>query len=357
MRSTGESNLHRAKVQCEAFVRIAEEEGRPDTTKEHLLRIVDDTLRRLGQEPVQTPTVKGYLEKWLANQAGSISESTHYKYTQIVRDFLASLGSRASLKLSQITDADIVSFRDTLLAGGRSAQTVNFVVRQVLKLPFKMAVESGLLDRNPVALVKMLRGTKATKGTFSPEQIGKLLATVEGDWRGLILAGYYTGARLTDLSRLRWASVDLEEKTITFTQGKTGGVVKIPIHPELEAWLRLAPRQPSRGAGGEPVFPALCARAANGQTGLSHTFTRLLQQAGIVSENIRERKGQFGRSVSALSFHSLRHSFNTHLANAGVSQEQRQLLTGHMSAKVNDVYTHHKMETLRSAVGKLPSIS
>ena len=68
---------------------------------------------------------------------------------------------------------------------------------------------------------------------------------------------------------------------------------------------------------------------------------RVLVDAGIDEGNIRERNGAAGRSVSALSFHSLRHSFNSALANAGVSQELRQKLTGHASADMNTIYTHH----------------
>ncbi|MBV8175222.1 MAG: tyrosine-type recombinase/integrase [Verrucomicrobia bacterium] len=69
-------------------------------------------------------------------------------------------------------------------------------------------------------------------------------------------------------------------------------------------------------------------------------------------------RGKEGRSVSLLSFHSLRHSFNSAMANAGVAPEIRQLLTGHASAEMNKVYTHHELETVRGAVesiSRLPS--
>jgi integrase len=62
------------------------------------------------------------------------------------------------------------------------------------------------------------------------------------------------------------------------------------------------------------------------------------------------------RKFSKLSFHSLRHTFNSSLANAGVSQERRMKLTGHTSAEVNTGYTHHEVETLRDEVNKLPRL-
>jgi integrase len=52
----------------------------------------------------------------------------------------------------------------------------------------------------------------------------------------------------------------------------------------------------------------------------------------------------------------LRHSFNSALVNADVSQEIRQKLTGHASAAMNEVYTHRELEPLRKAIAKLPRI-
>ena len=64
-----------------------------------------------------------------------------------------------------------------------------------------------------------------------------LLEVAEGDWRGLILSGYFTGGRLVDLARLILDDIDLSEKTITFLQRKTGSSVQIPIHQDLYEYL------------------------------------------------------------------------------------------------------------------------
>jgi integrase len=70
----------------------------------------------------------------------------------------------------------------------------------------------------------------------------------------------------------------------------------------------------------------------------------------------KAKKGGEGRTVRTLTFHSLRHSFNSALANAGVSQEIRMKLTGHVSAEMNNGYTHHELEPLRAAIQRIPSI-
>ena len=158
-----------------------------------------------------------------------------------------------------------------------------------------------------------------------------------------------------DLARLRWDSVDLGHKTISFAQKKTGEAVKIPIHPDLEAHLLKSKR---RNGTGRPLFPQLFNKPGSGKSGLSMAFKRIMAKAGIKDEISRKRSGKEGRSVSLLSFHSLRHSFNSAMANAGVAPEIRQLLTGHASTEMNKVYTHHELETVRRAVesiSRLPS--
>lgn len=100
----------------------------------------------------------------------------------------------------------------------------------------------------------------------------------------------------------------------------------------------------------KPVFPKLFDKCGAGRSGLSMSFKRLMQRAGIEDGVAPERDGKLGRNVSRLSFHSLRHSFNSAMANANVPLEIRQKLTGHASQDMNKQYTHLELETVRRAV-------
>ena len=79
----------------------------------------------------------------------------------------------------------------------------------------------------------------------------------------------------------------------------------------------------------------------------------VVERAGIEP---KRTNASGGRKLSNLSFHSLRHTFNSALANAGVSQEIRQKLTGHVSAEMNTIYTQFELAPLRAAVEKLPML-
>jgi integrase len=156
------------------------------------------------------------------------------------------------------------------------------------------------------------------------------------------------------VANVAWSAIDLPVKTITYRARKTNKLVTIPIHPELENYL-LELTAPD--SGNVFVFPKLAGRCTGGRSGLSMTFSRIMARAGVVGEVLHKaKKGGQGRTVRALTFHSLRHSFNSAMANAGVSQEIRMKLTGHMSAEMNSGYTHHELEPLRVAIARIPAI-
>jgi integrase len=145
--------------------------------------------------------------------------------------------------------------------------------------------------------------------------------------------------------------VDLAGGVITYEQGKTGKPVTAPLHPDLEAHLtKLAGDKPRA-----PLCPALQQRGIGGRSGLSQTFTRILRDAGIDQQQVKG-KGKQGRAFSKLSFHSLRHTFTSALANAGIPVEVRQKLTGHADAATHQKYTHLELQPLQSAIAKLPSV-
>ena len=161
------------------------------------------------------------------------------------------------------------------------------------------------------------------------------------------MLGWFTGARLSDLAHLNWDTVDLTAGTITFAQGKTGKRVIVPIHPEL--WEHLSS---IAGDHGGPLCPTLALTPATGCKGLSAQFIELMRDAGVDPEVTKTSK----HALSLKSFHSLRHSFASALANSGVPADLRMKLTGHKSSAVHQTYTHHELETLRGAVQSLPRV-
>ena len=67
-------------------------------------------------------------------------------------------------------------------------------------------------------------------------------------------------------------------------------------------------------------------------------------------------QGKGKRKFSRRTFHSLRHSFSSALANAGISEEVRMRLTGHSSRDIHAHYTHLNIEPLKNAITMLPKL-
>ena len=315
-------------------------------------RVISEIHEQATGETMNFYTCKGWFDEWLAGKTGVAGERTLLKYKQVARDFLAHIGERENLPLPAISSQDVRGFRDALAKQGRAPTTVNLSALKVLSAPFTAALRMGYIAVNPCAGVEALKdGADTEKDVFTPAQIVTLCDVAEGEWKGVILAGYFTGLRLKDITEMRWEAIDLAEGLLNLKTAKTGARLTIPLVPELKEWLT---RQPI-GIGKAPVFPSLAGKSGAGKSGLSMQFARIMEKAGIKGRVLRQRQEDgAGRTQSSLSFHSLRHSFNSALANAGVSQEMRQKLTGHASAKMNAKYTHLEIEGLRAAVGSLP---
>jgi integrase len=316
-------------------------------------RVLSEIHEHANGEPLHFHTASAWLNEWLAGKKGVTTERTFLKYSQIVAEFINHAGERANAPLGAISPRDLRSFRDSLARAGHSPVTVNGALK-ILSSPFNAALRLGYIPMNPCAGVEPLRDdADVEKDVFTQEQVSQLIAAAEGDWKGAILAGFYSGLRLRDVTELRWEAVDFKTGMMRVKTRKTGAVIVLPLHPELAAWLG----QQTRGIGKAPVFPDLAGRTGGGKSGLSMKFRGIMERAGVVGRILRQREEKSaGRTQSSLSFHSLRHSFNSALANAGVAQELRQKLTGHASKAMNAKYTHHELDALRAAVAVLPSV-
>jgi len=100
-------------------------------------------------------------------------------------------------------------------------------------------------------------------------------------------------------------------------------------------------------------MPRMASLKSGGRHGLSESFKRIMRNAGLDAGKA-EKNGL--RQLSLRSFHALRHSFTSALANAGVAPELRMKLTGHKSESIHRVYTHHELAPLRAAVDKIPGL-
>jgi integrase len=355
-RSTKTTDRKLAQKLADEWEQLEKLAGKGRLTESHCRKVIAQMYERTVGEPLHFKTARDYLAEWVESKKTETELRTYWKYSQTVDDFLNYIGIKADRLLREVTPADIRSWRDALKRKGLAAPTVNDAIK-LLRMPFKAAHDAGYIEINPCTK-NSVRPVKdearnVEKDVFTPEQLASLInAAPSEDWKGVIVSGYYTGLRLRDIADMEWGAVNLSKQIITLTTRKTRKDVTIPIHPRLGAWLG----EQTRGIGKAPVFPTLAGKAGSGKSGLSMTFKRIMDRAGIKGRLLLEANGA-GRSQSSLSFHSLRHSFNAALANAGVGVELRQELTGHSSPEMNKNYTHPDVERMREAVLLLPDVT
>ena len=350
LRSTKQTDRSAALAVAMEYERASKLAKRGELVEAQAREVVKDIMKRADMgETLQTVTIESHFKTWLGSKTARKADSTGERYKTAVNEFLKSLGNRAAKNLTSLTAADVQRFLDYRTDKGLASKTVNVDVK-IIRGALNAARRQGLIPTNPAEAVELPEVESMERGTFTPAEVKLLVDTAEGEWKTLIMLAYFTGARLSDCARMLWDGVDLAAGILTYTQAKTGAKVTAPLHPEMLAALnKLA------GTDKPEVFimPALAAQRGSGRRGLSETFKKIMRKAGVDSQTV---KGKGNQMFSKRSFHALRHSFTSALANENVPSEVRMKLTGHSTEGEHKKYTHHEMETLRAAVSKIPSL-
>ena len=180
----------------------------------------------------------------------------------------------------------------------------------------------------------------STKRALTADEIKKLFdACRTPDERTLFSIGLYTGLRVGDCATLKWSEIDFARRVIVRTPIKTkrhGTAVTVPMHPDLFA--ELESRSKSIGEGSEYVLPE----------DARHYLAYKRCSAAV---RVFDRAG-----LEGASFHSLRHTFVSAAASAGVPLDVVRKLVGHTSAKMTDHYSHLSDEAMQKAVASVPAV-
>jgi len=236
----------------------------------------------------------------------------------------------------------------------------------VLREIFRVLAEKAGLTHDPWENVCLRADDSMSRRELAMDEVERLYAAAAKrgpEWRLLLATGIYTGLRLGDCCRLAWHSVNLDQDVIQVVPEKTkkhmhGRPVTIPIHSQLRQELTAARggMSPSPGADAQDsafVNPKIAEMYLNRKWRLDDGLRRIFRAANITM-SVR-LDGRSRKSVIA-SFHSLRHTFVSMSANAGVPLPVVQSIVGHCSTAMTRHYYHENIDVLRSAVAAIPAI-
>jgi integrase len=355
-RSTKETDRRKAQ----SVANELESAYRKELTGRQLRKLYSEALENIhGDSILSTPTTE-YFTQWLKRKKVETTPGTWKNYQGIVNRFLDANKDIADKDLSLITANDLINHRDNL-AETLTITTTNNHLR-VLRVALQDGLRSERIDSNPASLVPPIKrkgGTANKRRAFTMPEINKLLEVANDEWIGIILTAFYTGQRLGDIVRLTWNNVDLHRPSISLTTKKTDRFIDMTIHRTLLGHFLTIPAPDNSDT---PVFPdayALVQKHSGHVSALSTQFHSIMVSAGLVSprSSTGKREGtDEKRRLNTLSFHCLRHTAESSLKNAGVSDAVAMDIIGHSSKAISQIYTHIDDDAKRTALNSLPDI-
>ena len=102
-----------------------------------------------------------------------------------------------------------------------------------------------------------------------------------------------------------------------------------------------------------PVLPMISEMYGRARWRVCHELSKIFRAAGITTSVWIE--GRRHRTPEA-TFHSLRHTFVSFAANAGVPLHIVQSIVGHESTAMTRHYYHENIDALKSAVAAIPTL-
>lgn len=305
-------------------------------------------------------------EAWEAYVASpmrrDLAPSTMHGKKEVVRNFLENWLYKLYPEVVEVRHLSRQHAEEYLnfLRADHSAATYNnrlCVLREV----YRTIMARARAKSNPWDGFPLRADDSHTRRELTVEELARLVdvASREGfEWRTLFGIAMYTGLRLSDCCLLTWSEVDIVRSIIQKVPIKTkkyrkGRPITVPIHKVLADLLMQTPVEKRTGY----VLPQIGAWAEAGPNGMGKIHTRLgrlFRNAGIVTSV--EVKGRKWKAPEA-GFHSLRHTFVSMSANAGVPLHIVQSIVGHESTAMTRHYYHENVAALQQAVEAIPSIA
>jgi integrase/recombinase XerD len=244
-----------------------------------------------------------------------------------------------------VRGADVTAHLAGLRAEGLASASAARAISAVRGL-HRFAAREGLVAADVAADVKPPAPPKRLPKALDVDQVARLLAVGDDDTplglrdKALLEFLYGTGARISEAVGAAIDDIDLTGDPAALLHGKGGRTRLVPVggyaKSALEAYLvRARPALAAKGRG----TPAVFLNARGGSLSRQSAWTILHRAAAAAGLPIE--------GPHAVSPHTLRHSYATHLLDGGADVRVVQELLGHASVTTTQVYTLVTVDRLR----------
>ena len=241
----------------------------------------------------------------------NMSPRTVQSYGAALRNYFAYKGK----DIGSVDEENIRSFIIHKLESGAAAQTTH-VLLNAIKFFYRDVIQSAV----PIT-VKYAKTPSVLPAVLSRNEIDRLISSTKNLKHRLLLSlAYGAGLRVSEAVNLRVGDIDLPEKVLIVREGK-GRKDRLTLLPEkIIGALQLLMEGRNNG---DYVFESERGGPLSTRTAQA-VFAQACKRAGI---------------KKLATFHSLRHSFATHLLENGVDIRYVQELLGHRNIRTTQRYT------------------
>lgn len=324
-------------------------------------RVLQRFLAPLGLGERRLPLADVWLEYVKSPNRNELAKATLETKRQVWMQF-ASWMEHFYLPVKDLggVTSDMIAEYLACLRADLCATTYNGRVC-ILREIFRVLSKKAGIEESPWEGVRLRPEDFHSRRELTMDELKRLLVaakTAGQEWYTLFLIGIYTGLRLGDCCRLNWSQINIAEGVIQVVPQKTKRhhqrLVTIPIHPALKAAIagdEKAFAISIRGVG--PVLPKICEVYNASRWQVSQALSKIFKRSSI--QTSVKLEGRKHRTPEA-TFHSLRHTFVSFAANAGVPLHIVQTIVGHESTAMTRHYYHENIAALKCAVNAIPAL-
>ncbi len=225
---------------------------------------------------------------------------------------------------------DIVSFLKVRSDNGISTRT-NAHTITILRDFYKFLIKQSYIKSNPMDMIDSPKMYKKLPKALSVEEVDKLLnikLQTPYDYRNkaMLELMYATGMRISELINLKLTDIDFENETIRVL-GKGSKVRQVPIGEYAMKYLNIYIK----------YYRSYFVKETSDYVFLSVRGDKMTRQAFFkILKQIARKQG----IDTDFSPHTIRHSFATHMLEAGADLRSIQELLGHESISTTQIYTN-----------------
>ncbi len=285
----------------------------------------------------------------------NLSEHTLSGYLSDLKQFVDIIKQgRAEpfLTWDSVTEDDARRFLSTLSKSGTSAMSIRRKL-SAMRTFFRYMQRIGDVGYNPFLFLKGPRRSKILPKVISVEDMDKLLNCPmrnlsegrQGEYSALCDTAmfeflYSTGCRISEAIAIKWGEIDFSRGTLIVTGKGNKERLVIIGSKALDSLVRLK--------------ASLSLSRPDLTTDESHVFlsSRLQPVSSRFVERRMKKYLEQSELPTDLTPHKLRHSFATHLLDAGADLRSVQEMLGHASLSTTQIYTHVSVERLKDEYAK-----